>query len=289
MSCFFSSPLGKARQLWHAEKENGRPGIDVFLRAKTGEVRMAIRAAWCAVLCGAVAEAADGTSDIVRSYRGQDGQQVHVVLLSADRRGAALVQVLKSTSTVDGLVLDATLSTDGTRFETRLEGSPWTVLQVKDGKGEAFVPQVKSFAVTFDEKAIASIDSKALLTLQASQRESGALTLAAKKPFPFLTKKYEAKAAAAWGEVQKRCKTNASFRYEWASFSDDDMENVDVFKVCAPIFDGVLRKCDSVKSVTAVSCKMATAFSLETSQGQMVFSTTAAASGAAQFMKGKVP
>lgn len=158
----------------------------------------------------------------LRLYAGPDGQLVEIAKLSPT---AALVRVTKSGSPHDGLVLRCETDERSGRFTTRYHGGDWTVVALNgNGAGEAFVPEANKFRLKYIEAEHA--DPSVLLAEHAKQQQNGRLALFAKKDYPHLVKKYEAKAAAACPGV--------AFSYDWASFTDDDMANVDVAALCVP-------------------------------------------------------
>ncbi len=225
----------------------------------------------------------------LRSYKGGDGQRVELALLTPLKDNRALLRILNAASPIDGLVLDAKVVAQGTRFEVRLRGADWILLQADNGKGTVYPPDVKEFQVKFDESPTEPVDEKKMLELQSAQRARGELAMAAKKPFPFLVKKYETKAAAALSELQRRCKSTASFAFEWATFSDSDMESVDAFAVCQPLFAVLGSRCSLAATVKKLSCAMGASMGLEREAEQIRFVTTSTgAAGGQSFLNGKL-
>lgn len=165
----------------------------------------------------------------LKTYNGTDGQLVDVARLAPLSNNAGLVRIRQSGSPYDGLVLRCEVD-ERSRFTTRFHGAPWTVVQLSDGKGRVYFPEVKEFSVTFSVDAIAK--AVELIAEHEKQRIDGRLAMFAKKDFPHLTKKYEAKAAEA---LKKSCPGMSRFVFEWSSFSDADMENLDIWALCKPL------------------------------------------------------
>lgn len=159
----------------------------------------------------------------LRVYAGPEGQRVEVAKLA----DGALVRFTKTGSPHDGLVVRCT-----PEYATRFHGSEWTLLRLAaTGKGTAWFPGVKEFPVAYLEDGAAQAAD--LLAEHERQRADGRLALFAKKEHPHLVRKYEAKAATALAELRKSCPAVTAFRFDWASFSDDDMDNHDVWALCA--------------------------------------------------------
>lgn len=174
----------------------------------------------------------------LRVYAGPEGQRIEVAKLA----DGALVRFTKTGSPHDGLVFRCDAD-----YRTRFHGADWTVLRLANtGKGNAWFPGVPEFRVAYLEDGAAQAD--AFLAEHERQRSDGRLAMFAKKEHPHLVKKYEAKAAAALTELQRSCPAVTGLTFDWASFSDSDMDEHDVWALCAPVV-----RC--VPGVTQLSCR----------------------------------
>jgi len=213
----------------------------------------------------------------LKVFKGTEGQRVDVLAVKPVAEGRALIRVRASGSPFDGLVLEGK-SKDG-RVAVTYRGSEWTVLNTTDGRGRAFFPEVKEFTVKFDEEATGQVDPAALIADHAKQKASGELAMFAKKAYPHLTRKYEAKASAAF-----TC-PGSTFRFDWASFTDDDMDNLDAYALCEPLAKA---KCARLKA-SKVVCRMGPAFAVTRADDTLTFTTTAkGAADGASFLAGKL-
>lgn len=206
-------------------------------------------------------------------WKGSEGQLVEVGTLVPASQGA-LVRVRQSGSPHDGLVLRCTIEDRGRdrAFVTRYHGSTYELLRVGEGAGRANFPEVKDFAVKFLEDA--SGKGAELVAEHEKQLASGALAMFEKKAFPYLVTKYEAKAAAANAELNKACGGAAHFSYEWSSFPDEAMENLDVWAACQPLVTQARAKCATVKGVDKLVCRMGPSLGLSRTSGAITFTTT---------------
>jgi hypothetical protein len=117
-----------------------------------------------------------------------------------------------------------------------------------------------------------------------AQRDRGELALLAKKPWPALTKKYEAAAAAA---VAKTCGGALTFTFAWATFPDEFMAETDAWAACAPLVTKLGARCGALKGVTRLVCQAGPQHALERAGTTLTFTTTpkGAATGPAFIQK----
>jgi len=206
-------------------------------------------------------------------WKGSEGQLIEVGSLVPTGQGA-LVRVRQSGSPHDGLVLRCTIEDRGRdrAFITRFHGERYELLRIGDGAGRAFFPEAKDFTVKFQEDA--SGKSVELVAEHEKQLASGAIAMFEKKAFPHLVTKYEAKAAAAAIELNKACGGAAKFSYEWSSFPDDVMENVDAWAACQPLLSQARARCPALKGVDKLVCRMGPSLALSRTTGAITFTTT---------------
>lgn len=231
-----------------------------------------MRAILCLTLVSWTAFAQGLEADSVKSYAGPDGQLVEVVRLKPLKAQQALLRVTGASSPADGLVLPAVLA--GGAFTVRIRGGDWNLLRLEEGTGTGtvYAPDAKEFRVKF---TAGKSDAAELLSAHQAQLESGAIALLAKKEFPFLVKKYEGKAATAVAELNKACGAKLDFTFSWATFSDDDMSNLDAWSLCAPFVTALKSSCAATKGVTAIACRRGTKAAVERSPERITFTTAA--------------
>lgn len=213
-----------------------------------------------------------------RAYKGPEGQRVELVTLQPPSAGRALVRFAGTGSPHDGLVLDATVRDEARSVRsvvTRFRGGDYVLLRLEAGTGRANFPEVSPFPVRYDEADAGQPDASALFAAQEPQRASGALALFAKREFPHLTAKYDAKAAAALAKLNERCGSKATFAFRWADFTDEDMEEHDVFALCQPLFPTLESRCAVAKGHATLVCARGDALRLTRDAGTLVFTTTA--------------
>lgn len=211
------------------------------------------------------------TAQGLKVYRGRDGQRVEVVTLAPQQpKGAgpnALVRVTGSGSERDGLVFRGALEDAGRdqSFTMRFGGKPWVLLRNTDGEVQVFMPGKREpFRAKYDEPSTTSGDKDALVKAHQEQLASDAVALAEKAEWPFLVTKYEKKAAEAAAGLSKRCGVAATVTLRWATFDDDTMANVDVWKLCAPLVEV---GCADLKAHPKVVCQLGSTRAVEKADG----------------------
>jgi hypothetical protein len=209
-------------------------------------------------------------ADSVKRYSGPDGQLVEVVRLKPLSAQKALIRITGASSPADGLVLPVELN--GPSYTARIRGSDWNLLRLEDGSGTVYAPDTKEFRVKY---TAGKSDAAELISAHQAQRTSGAIALLAKKEFPFLVKKYEGKAATAVAELNRTCGATLAFTFTWATFSDDDMSNLDVWSLCAPIVTALKNTCAVTKGVTTLACQRGAKAAIERSPERITFTTAA--------------
>jgi hypothetical protein len=207
----------------------------------------------------------------VKHYTGRDGQTLELATLKPATDRQVLVRLRATNSELDGLVLRGTLDARGT-FVTRLHGADWALVSFHEGRGAVTAPGAE-FTVTFSAGEPESPGDD-LLQAHEQQTASGALAALARKPFPFLEKKYEAAAAKALASLNATCNSAATFHFEWARFSDDDLSNLDVWSLCEPLLATVKTRCAAITGVTNLTCSRGPKFALTRSGGALTFTTT---------------
>lgn len=224
-------------------------------------------------LVSAVAHGGPPEVASVRGYKGTDGQAVALVLLKPVKDRAALLRVRQSGSPFDGLVLAG--SFDGTTFSTRFHGGEYQVLRVKEGVGRVYYPEATDFAVKFDEVATGTLAASELLAEHVRQEAAGELARFSHKEFPHLVKKYEAKAVQAVAQLARACGSAPPLTLNWTSFSDEDMENTDVWASCEPLMTQLRPRCGALKGLTQLVCRMGPALDLHRAADTLTFTTSA--------------
>lgn len=216
-------------------------------------------------------EAADS-----KVYRGSDGQLVEVVTLEPRTSAEVLIRVRGTRSEHDGLALRCAVKQDahGTDYVTRYQGSDYGVLIEREGSYEAFLPGTRSFRVKFDQAATDKVSGEDVLAAHQQQLESGRLVAFQKKPWPFLEKKYTARATQAVAALAQRCGTAPAFTFDWKSFGDEEMAELDVWAACAPLVTATQNRCASVKGLSTLVCRFGPALGLERGGDTLTFTTT---------------
>lgn len=212
----------------------------------------------------------------VKAFKGTEGQSVEVAMLKPIAQGAALLRVRRSGSSFDGLVLRCAVEDRGRGrgFTTRFHGASYELLRLDEGTGRVYFPEVKDFAVNFDEDGSGKSQGSELVSEHEKQLASGAISLFEKKDFPHLVTKYEAKAAAATAELGKACGAAPSFTFQWSSFSDEAMENIDAWAVCQPLLAQARAKCGTLKGVGKLVCRIGPKLELTRADDTLTFTTT---------------
>jgi hypothetical protein len=234
---------------------------------------------WCsAVLVLSFASVA-GSPEVsnVKVYKGKDGQTVELAALKPVRDKQALLRIKGATADSDGLVIRGTLEDRGqdeTDFVTTVHGDSRTLLRVGNGQGTAWPVGGKEFRFKFAEEG-SPVLADELVTAHDRADAAGELKLLAKKQFPNIVQKYEAKAAAAMVDLNQVCRSSATFRFQWASFSDDDMANLDAWQLCEPVTRTAKSKCAALEGVTSVTCAMGLKLNVVRNSTDLVFTTTA--------------
>jgi hypothetical protein len=196
---------------------------------------------------------------------------LELAMLEPVRDRQALVRIVAANSELDGLVLRGVLDARGA-FVTRIHGADWTLLRLTEGRGSVTAPGAE-FTVTFAASEPASPGDD-LRAAHERQLASGALALLAKKPFPFLVRKYEAKAATTLAGLNAACGTHASFAFDWATFADDDMAELDVWALCEPLLAVAQSRCKAVAGIVTLTCRRGATFDLARGADQLTFTTT---------------
>lgn len=225
-------------------------------------------------------------------YRGRDGQTLEVVTLAPRESTEAVLQLRGADSEHDGLAVrcKARSTRAGTDYVARHRGADWVLASEREsGVYEVYVPGKPAFRVRFNQEATDAASASEVLTAHTLQRESGRVAAFEKKAWPHLEKKYTARAAEALTALRGACGTSASFSFDWKTFDDEVMGDVDVWAVCAPLLTQARSRCAALKDVTALSCRFGPALALERSGSTLVFTTVrdGAASGAA-FLGGRL-
>lgn len=172
-------------------------------------------------------------------FRGPEGQLVELATLKPRAAKKLLLRVKASDSEHAGLVIPCTLENED--LSTTARGGPWNVLVVRGDSREVFLPGVKSFKVKFDQPATDAFNAADLLTAFSTQGTRRALF--ARKDWPTLEKKYQAAADAAVAKLSKSCGHPVAFSFDWGSFPDAVMSEVDVWKACDPAVGQAQKKC----------------------------------------------
>lgn len=218
----------------------------------------------------------------LKVYRGKDGQRVEVVTLAPQQPGKgagpnALVRVTGSGSERDGLVFRGTTSPAqrGTSFTMKYGGKDWELCRNDDGTVEVWMPGLQqSFRAKYDDAATTAGDKNAVLKDHQTQLGDDSIALAEKSEWPNLVAKYSKKAAEASASVSKTCGAAVSIDLRFASFDDETMANLDVWKLCSPMVSALESKCAAVKARPKVVCQLGPAPALEKLEGVLRITTT---------------
>jgi hypothetical protein len=210
-------------------------------------------------------------------YRGTDGQSVEVLTLEPRTSDEALVRVRGTDSHDDGITLKCAVrkSSRGADYVTRHGGGEYVVLVQRDGAHEAFLPGVPGFRVKFSQEATDKLVPGDVLAAYQQQSESGRVAAFQKKPWPYLEKKYTTRATEAVAALQKRCGVAPTFTFDWKTFGDAQMAELDVWAACAPLATQAAKHCDAVKGATALVCRFGPALGFERQGDTLTFTTTA--------------
>jgi hypothetical protein len=172
-------------------------------------------------------------------FRGPEGQLVELVTLKPRAAKKLLMRVKGADSEHDGLVIPCTLENED--VSTTARGGAWNVMVVRGDSREVFLPGTKSFKVKFDQPATDACNAAELLTAFGSQGSRRAMF--ARKEWPVMEKKYQAAADAAVAKLAKPCGHPVAFTFDWSSFPDTVMSDVDVWKACEPAVGQAQKKC----------------------------------------------
>jgi hypothetical protein len=211
--------------------------------------------------------------DFVKSYAGKDGQRVDVVLLKPKESNKALVRVSRSGSALDDIVFEAAVRKGrSTDYLVRYRGGEYALLSQSESTTEVSLPPQTQFTVKFSETATNELKPDAMLGALAEQKAKGTQALLARKEWPFLEKKYGAKAQSAADSISKRCavksKTPVTINIDWSSFSDPVMAEIDVWTLCAALESIPCSQVD--ESHRALTCRLGAKLSFESG----IFTTT---------------
>lgn len=226
----------------------------------------------------------------VKVYRGGDGQVVEVVTLAPRASKRAVVRFRGADSEHDGLALpcEVRAGSQGTDFVSRHGGSEWTVLSQREGRNTVYVPGRPEFAVKFDREGTDAAKAADVLAAHEAQLRDGRLAAFAKKPWPVLEAKYQGLADAAVRGLAKPCGRALTFRFDWPTFGDETMAELDVWKACAPLVSRLESSCALAKQATVLRCRLGAAHGLAVEGDALVFTTTAAGGTSARdFLAGQ--
>lgn len=215
----------------------------------------------------------------LKVYRGKDGQRVEVVTLAPQQpKGPnALVRVTASGSERDGLVFRGTTSPAqrGTSFTMKYGGKDWELCRNSDGDLEVWMPGLQqSFHAKYDDPATTAADKNAVLKDHQTQLADDSIALVEKSEWPNLVAKYSKKAAEASASLSKSCGAPVTIGIRFATFDDDTMANLDVWKLCSPMVSALESKCAAVKARPKVVCQLGAAPGVEKLDGSLRITTT---------------
>lgn len=218
----------------------------------------------------------------LKVYRGKDGQRVEVVTLASQQPGKgaspnALVRVTGSGSERDGLVFRGTTSPAqrGTSFTMKYGGKDWELCRNDDGDVEVWMPGLQqSFHAKYDDAATTAGDKAGVVKAHQTQLSDDSIALAEKTEWPNLVARYSKKAAEASAALSKSCGAAVTVDLRFATFDDDTMANLDVWKLCAPMVGALESKCAAVKARPKVVCQLGAAPAVEKLDGTLRITTT---------------
>ncbi|MBL8939508.1 MAG: hypothetical protein JNM69_33415 [Archangium sp.] len=218
----------------------------------------------------------------LKVYRGKDGQRVEVVTLALQQPGKgagpnALVRVTGSGSERDGLVFRGTTSAAqrGTSFTMKYGGKDWELCRNDDGDLEVWMPGLpRSFHAKYDDAATTAGDKGAVVKEHQAQLADDAIALAEKAEWPNLVARYTKKAAEASASLSKACGASVTLTIRFATFDDDTMANLDVWKLCSPMVSALESRCAAVKARPKVVCQLGAAPAVEKLEGVLRITTT---------------
>ena len=168
-------------------------------------------------------------------FRGPEGQLIDVLTLSPRKDKKGLVRVRNADSDTDGLVMEVTL--DDGDASTTYRGQPWHVL----AKQRIFVPGKTEFIVAFDQAATEALVDPEVLSAWESQGPRRALFV--RREWPALEKKYQAAADTVAAPLTKSCGHPVALTFDWSSFPDSVMGEIDVWKKCEPLLAAAKKSC----------------------------------------------
>jgi hypothetical protein len=217
--------------------------------------------------------------DFSKSYLGKDGQMLELVFLKPKKAQQALIRVSKSNSVFDDVVFRASIKEGrGTDFVIRYRGGDYFMVVQRNEMTTVNVPENKEFVVKFSETATKEMKPESLVEGLEKQKESTALL--ARKEWVFLEKKYSTKAQALSETLSKKCKSDVKINFNWASFPDEIMAEIDVWPLCAGLEQ---LNCATMKSNPQLTCQLGTNMGFE----KGVFTTTKeGAKNGSTFVKG---
>lgn len=214
----------------------------------------------------------------LKVYRGKDGQRVEVVTLAPQQPPGsnALVRVTASGSERDGLVFRGTTSPAqrGTSFTMKYGGKDWELCRNNDGDLEVWMPGQQSFHAKYDDAATTAADKNAVLKDHQTQLADDSIALVEKSEWPNLVAKYSKKAAEASASLSKACGAPVTIGIRFATFDDETMANLDVWKLCSPMVSALESKCAAVKARPKVVCQLGAAPAVEKLEGSLRITTT---------------
>ena len=211
----------------------------------------------------------------LKVFKGTEGQRVDLVRLAPAGDGISLMRVRVSGSPFDGLVLRCEVDDTTGKIRGRFHGALVTLAQIADGSGTVFFPEGAQFTVTFSEADTAKAVAREVTGQHLKQLADGRLASFAKKQYPHLTQKYEAKAMEALINLKKACPKVSSFTFDWSSFSDEDMDNFDVWNICQAVVPHTAKECSkSLRSVSKIVCRMGTEPSVDSQGSTLTFTTS---------------
>ncbi|MDC0711590.1 hypothetical protein POL68_24180 [Stigmatella sp. ncwal1] len=257
---------------------------------------LAASGVWGVLLFAAAAPALAGAplqAEALKAYRGDDGQGVEIVTLAPRKAAEVLIRVRGTDARDDGIALRCAVEDVGRGIDyvTRHRGTRYTLVVQRDGVYEVFLPGKPSFRVKFNSEATDKASAAEVIAAHLQQLESGQVAAFQKKQWPHLEQKYAGRAASALADLQKACGTQAAFTFDWKTFSDEVMGELDVWAACAPLVAQARSHCAAVKGVTSLVCRFGPVLSLERADSTLVFTTTArgAAEGPAVLAKSLSP
>jgi hypothetical protein len=212
----------------------------------------------------------------LKVYRGKDGQRVEVVTLASEKgKTNALARVSGSGSERDGLVFRGVLERhDREGFVMKYGGKDWHLFDNRDGALTVYMPGLREFQAKYDEPSTKESDAAAVVKAHQAQLVDDSIAIAEKAEWPHLTAKYEKAATDAAQAISTSCGTPSSLALRWATFDDDTMANVNVWKLCAPLVPALQSRCAAVKARPRVVCQLGSMASVERLDGLLRITVT---------------